>query len=49
MFAKTLLLLPLCASFAVAICPGFNYAVGNMQSLGNGVNRCSYLISALCG
>ena len=28
------------ASQAVAICPGFNFGIGNEQSLGNGVNRC---------
>ncbi|KAJ8093877.1 hypothetical protein PM082_009744 [Marasmius tenuissimus] len=27
------------AGQANAICPGFNYGIGNVQSLGNGVNR----------
>lgn len=40
MLAKTLLFISLYASLAAAVCPGFNYAVGNVQSLGNGVNRC---------
>ncbi|KAH6867445.1 hypothetical protein BKA70DRAFT_1494279 [Coprinopsis sp. MPI-PUGE-AT-0042] len=35
----TLLIVPLAASFAVAICPGFNYGIGNQQDLGNGVSR----------
>jgi hypothetical protein len=25
---------------AVGICPGFNFGIGNVQRLGNGVNRC---------
>jgi len=24
----------------VGICPGFNYGIGNVQRLGNGINRC---------
>lgn len=30
---------PFAASFAAAICPGFNYGIGNQQNLGNGVSR----------
>ncbi|KIL71374.1 hypothetical protein M378DRAFT_93899 [Amanita muscaria Koide BX008] len=29
----------LIASQVAAICPGFNYGIGNVQSLGNGINR----------
>ncbi|KAK7695045.1 hypothetical protein QCA50_002233 [Cerrena zonata] len=29
----------LLVSNAVAICPGFNYGIGNVRSLGNGINR----------
>ena len=25
---------------ALAICPGFNYGIGNQQNLGNGISRC---------
>ena len=39
---KVLFLIPLYAAFASAVCPGFNFAIGNKQSLGNGVNRCMY-------
>ena len=42
MFAKALILVPLYAAFVSAICPGFNYGIGNQQSLGNGVSRCMY-------
>jgi hypothetical protein len=30
----------LVASQVAAICPGFNYGIGNVQRLGNGINRC---------
>ena len=40
MFAKSLVFVPLYAAFAAAICPGFNFGVGNQQSLGSGVSRC---------
>lgn len=36
---STLIVAPLAASFAAAICPGFNYGIGNQQILGNGVSR----------
>ncbi|KAF8224619.1 hypothetical protein L208DRAFT_1310296 [Tricholoma matsutake] len=29
----------LVASQVAAICPGFNYGIGNVQRLGNGINR----------
>ncbi|EAU88932.1 hypothetical protein CC1G_10578 [Coprinopsis cinerea okayama7 len=35
---KLAVLVPFIAS-ASAICPGFNYGVGNVRSLGNGFNR----------
>ncbi|OAL56966.1 hypothetical protein IQ07DRAFT_582246 [Pyrenochaeta sp. DS3sAY3a] len=35
---SALLLAPLAGS-VVAICPGFNYGIGNVQNLGNGINR----------
>ncbi|KIM47344.1 hypothetical protein M413DRAFT_64049 [Hebeloma cylindrosporum] len=38
-FLKTLALPLLLVSSSLAICPGFNYGVGNVQSLGGGVNR----------
>src|SRR6266436_3688519 len=28
------------AGYVSAICPGFNYGIGNVQPLGNGINRC---------
>ena len=33
----------LTAGSVAAICPGFNYGIGNVRPLGNGVNRCDYL------
>ncbi|KAI0786919.1 hypothetical protein C8Q75DRAFT_720300 [Abortiporus biennis] len=37
---STLLLIPfILASPALSICPGFNFGIGNVMSLGNGVNR----------
>ncbi|KAF2096501.1 hypothetical protein NA57DRAFT_58412 [Rhizodiscina lignyota] len=39
MYTSTLFFLPLAAGFAAAICPGFNYAIGNVVPEGNGVNR----------
>lgn len=39
MFIKAIGVLAL-ANAALAICPGFNFGIGNVQSLGNGVNRC---------
>ena len=38
---KIALFVPLLATAVTAICPGFNYAIGNLQSLGNGINRCA--------
>lgn len=32
---------------ALAICPGFNYGVGNQQNLGGGVSRCKSRCSRL--
>jgi NAD dependent epimerase/dehydratase family enzyme len=29
----------LLAPLAAAICPGFNYGIGNQQALGNGISR----------
>jgi hypothetical protein len=26
---------------ALAICPGFNYGIGNQQNFGNGISRCT--------
>lgn len=40
MFAKKLLLIPFYAVFAAAICPGYNYGIGNVQNLGDGINKC---------
>ncbi|GJE91237.1 hypothetical protein PsYK624_073860 [Phanerochaete sordida] len=34
-----LLSLAAAASQVGAVCPGFNYAIGNEQQLGNGINR----------
>jgi hypothetical protein len=31
---------------AVGICPGFNFGIGNVQRLGNGINRCKLLYFA---
>lgn len=31
------------ASHAMAICPGFNFGIGNQQNLGNGVSRCKHI------
>jgi hypothetical protein len=39
MHFSTLILVPLAAGFASAICPGFNFGIGNQQSLGGGTNR----------
>ncbi|EAU89930.1 hypothetical protein CC1G_08412 [Coprinopsis cinerea okayama7 len=36
--AQLAVLLPMISS-AIAICPGFNFGVGNVIPLGNGVNR----------
>ncbi|KAH6909983.1 hypothetical protein BKA70DRAFT_1425723 [Coprinopsis sp. MPI-PUGE-AT-0042] len=36
---STLIVAPLAASFAAAMCPGFNYGIGEQQALGDGVNR----------
>ncbi|KAL5115789.1 hypothetical protein ACEQ8H_006284 [Pleosporales sp. CAS-2024a] len=36
-----LIITPLAASFASAICPGFNFGIGNVQNLGNGINKWS--------
>lgn len=33
-------------SSVLAICPGFNYGVGNVQSLGNGISRCKCFVSS---
>lgn len=27
---------------ALAICPGFNYGIGNQQVLGDGISRCKF-------
>ena len=35
------LLVAVAVGQAVAICPGFNYAIGNVIPLGGGVNRCT--------
>ena len=40
MLSKALLLVSAYATLATAICPGFNYAIGNVQPLGSGFNRC---------
>ena len=34
---------------AVGICPGFNYGIGNVQRLGNGINRCKCCTLPLTG
>ena len=40
-FTVATVILPLfLAHQAVAICPGFNFGIGNIQRLGNGINRC---------
>ena len=36
----TFVVLATLATSINAICPGFNYGIGNKQALGNGVNRC---------
>jgi hypothetical protein len=47
-FTVATVVLPLFLAYqAAAICPGFNYGIGNVQNLGNGVNRCKiFLIRA---
>lgn len=40
MHALTLLLIPLTAGFAAAICPGFNYGIGNAMAQGS-VTHCT--------
>ncbi|KAH6911988.1 hypothetical protein BKA70DRAFT_1184522 [Coprinopsis sp. MPI-PUGE-AT-0042] len=45
---STLIVAPLAASFAAAICPGFNYGIGNQQALGNGVSKWT-VYNAGCG
>ena len=39
MHFSTLMIAPFVAGLASAICPGFNYGIGNQQNLGNGVSR----------
>ena len=39
-FLKAIILPLLLVSPTLAICPGFNYAIGNVEALGGGVNRC---------
>ncbi|KAH6914742.1 hypothetical protein BKA70DRAFT_1256952 [Coprinopsis sp. MPI-PUGE-AT-0042] len=36
---STLMIAPLASGFAAAICPGFNFGIGNQQVLGNGISR----------
>ncbi|KAL0958452.1 hypothetical protein HGRIS_000594 [Hohenbuehelia grisea] len=43
-----LVFVPLFATGVSAICPGFNYGIGNQQSLGGGVSRWTVYNSA-CG
>jgi len=40
MFKAYFFVLPALVNVAVAICPGFNFGIGNVQSLGSGINRC---------
>ena len=44
-FALAAAVLALAAGQAAAICPGFNYGVGNQQNLGSGVSRCTSPLS----
>jgi NAD dependent epimerase/dehydratase family enzyme len=39
MHFSTLMIAPFAAGFASAICPGFNFGVGNRQDLGNGISK----------
>ena len=41
-FLKTLLLPLLLVAPGLAICPGFNFAIGNAQPLSGGINRCKW-------
>ncbi|TFK35361.1 hypothetical protein BDQ12DRAFT_321278 [Crucibulum laeve] len=36
---KAYFIVPFLAHAAVAICPGFNFGIGNVEPLGGGVNR----------
>jgi hypothetical protein len=48
-FTIAAVVLPLFLAYqAAAICPGFNYGIGNVQNLGNGVNRCKLFLIKLC-
>ncbi len=40
---SAMLVLPFITQIAVAVCPGFNFAIGNVQPLGGGINRCKLL------
>jgi hypothetical protein len=47
-FTIATVVLPLFLAYqAAAICPGFNYGIGNVQNLGNGVNRCKLFLIKL--
>jgi hypothetical protein len=39
MHFPTLILVPLAAGLASAICPGFNFGIGNQKALGSGISR----------
>ena len=40
----------LAASKVAAICPGFNFGIGNVRSLGGGINRCkNYIFDTTLG
>lgn len=41
-FKFTMLALLGSATSVSAICPGFNYGVGHVRNLGNGVSRCEF-------
>jgi hypothetical protein len=47
--ATTTAVLPLfLAQQALAICPGFNFGIGNVQNLGNGISRCKFTFFFFC-
>ena len=39
------LVLSTAVSQALAVCPGYNFAIGNQESLGSGFSRCGLLPS----
>lgn len=40
-YSTSVIVLTVAIGQAMAICPGFNFGIGNQQNLGNGISRCS--------